>query len=87
MNDSPDHRILNVALTLQQSEAPRAVILVTKDTNLRMKAKSFGLTAQDYSSDKVESFDKLYTGKRLIGDLPCEVVNQFLCERRTRPGR
>ncbi len=77
LNDSPDHRILNVALTLQQSEAPRAVILVTKDTNLRMKAKSFGLTAQDYSSDKVESFDKLYTGKRLIGDLPSEVVNQF----------
>ena len=77
LNDSPDHRILNVALTLQQSEAPRPVILVTKDTNLRMKAKSFGLTAQDYSSDKVESFDKLYTGKRLIGDLPSEVVNQF----------
>lgn len=77
LNDSPDHRILNVALTLQQSEAPRAVILVTKDTNLRMKAKSFGLTAQDYSSDKVESFDKIYTGKRLIGDLPSEVVNQF----------
>lgn len=77
LNDSPDHRILNVALTLQQSEAPRAVILVTKDTNLRMKAKSFGLTAQDYSSDKVESFDKLYTGKRLIGDLPSDVVNQF----------
>lgn len=77
LNDSPDHRILNVALTLQQNEAPRPVILVTKDTNLRMKAKSFGLTAQDYSSDKVESFDKLYTGKRLIGDLPSEVVNQF----------
>ena len=77
LNDSPDHRILNVALTLQQSESPRPVILVTKDTNLRMKAKSFGLTAQDYSSDKVESFDKLYTGKRLIGDLPSEVVNQF----------
>ena len=77
LNDSPDHRILNVALTLQQSEAKRPVILVTKDTNLRMKAKSFGLTAQDYSTDKVESFDKLYTGKRLIGDLPSEVVNQF----------
>ena len=41
------------------------MILVTKDTNLRMKAKSFGLTAQDYSTDKVESMDKLYTGKRL----------------------
>lgn len=75
--DCPDHRILNVALTLQQQEAPRPVVLVTKDTNLRMKAKSFGLTAQDYITDKVESFDKLYTGKRLVTDLPSETVSQF----------
>ena len=75
--DCPDHRILNVALTLQQQETPRPVVLVTKDTNLRMKAKSFGLTAQDYSTDKVESFDKLYTGKRLIEGLSAETVSQF----------
>ena len=77
LEDCPDHRILSVALTLQQQEAPRPVVLVTKDTNLRMKAKSFGLTAQDYSTDKVESMDKLYTGKRLIEGLESEVVNQF----------
>ncbi|MFO0999938.1 MAG: PIN domain-containing protein [Planctomycetaceae bacterium] len=64
LEDCPDHRILDVALTLQQDESPRPVVLVTKDTNLRMKAKSLGLTAQDYSTDKVESMDKLYTGKR-----------------------
>ncbi|MEI8382361.1 MAG: PhoH family protein [Planctomycetota bacterium] len=75
--DCPDHRILNVALTLQGQEAPRPVVLVSKDTNLRMKAKSFGLTAQDYITDKVESFDKLYTGKRLISDLPSETVSRF----------
>lgn len=75
--DSPDHRILNTALTLQQAEAPRAVILVTKDTNLRMKAKSLGLLAQDYTTDKVESFDKLYKGKRTIEDAPREVIDLF----------
>ncbi|MES2789640.1 MAG: PhoH family protein [Planctomycetota bacterium] len=75
--DCPDHRILNVALTLQQREAPRPVVLVTKDTNLRMKAKSFGLTAQDYSTDKVESIDKLYSGKRLVEGLSTESVNLF----------
>ena len=75
--DCPDHRILDVALTLQHRAAPRPVILVTKDTNLRMKAKSFGLTAQDYSTDKVESMDKLYTGKRLVEGLSTEQVNQF----------
>ena len=77
LEDCPDHRILNVALTLQEQLAPRPVVLVTKDTNLRMKAKSFGLTAQDYSTDKVESMDKLYTGKRLVEGLESEVVNQF----------
>ena len=77
LEDCPDHRILNIALTLQQDEAPRIVVLVTKDTNLRMKAKSLGICAQDYSTDKVESMDKLYTGKRLIEGLATSVLDQF----------
>lgn len=77
MEDCPDHRILSVALTLNEQAAPRPVVLVTKDTNLRMKAKSFGLTAQDYSTDKVESFEKLYTGKRLIDGLPQDQLKPF----------
>lgn len=76
-HDSPDHRILGTALTLQQQEAGRPVILVSKDTNLRMKAKSLGLPAQDYHSDKVESFEKLYTGKRFISEMPSEFVDLF----------
>lgn len=76
-SDSPDHRILDVALTLQDHEKPRSVILVTKDTNLRLKSKSMGLPAEDYNSDKVESFDKIYTGKRLLVDLPSDVISEF----------
>ena len=75
--DSPDHRILNTALGLQKHETERRVILVSKDTNLRIKAKSLGLPAEDYSSDKVESFDKLYTGKRTLTDLPGETIDAF----------
>jgi PhoH-like ATPase len=75
--DSSDHRILNTALQLQRQEPQRRVIVVTKDTNLRMKAKSLGLTAQDYTTDKVESFDKLYTGKRIIEDMPAEQIDLF----------
>ena len=77
LEDCPDHRILDIALTLQHDESPRVVVLVTKDTNLRMKAKSLGIRAQDYSTDKVESMDKLYTGKRLIEGLPTSVLEQF----------
>lgn len=75
--DSPDHRILNTTLALQTSEPQRRVILVSKDTNLRLKAKSLGVPAQDYATDKIESFDKLYTGKRIVGDMPTELVDEF----------
>jgi len=37
----------------------------------------FGVTAQDYNNDKVESFEKIYTGKRLINDLPDELFALF----------
>ncbi len=75
--DTPDHRILNAALTLQKREPSRPVILVTKDTNLRMKAKSLGLTSEDYTTDKIESFDKLYTGKRVVEGISSESINRF----------
>ncbi len=75
--DSPDHRILNTTLSLQNSEPNRRVILVSKDTNLRLKAKSLGLPAQDYATDKIESFDKLYTGKRIVANMPTELVDEF----------
>lgn len=75
--DSPDHRILNTTLALQHSEPDRRVILVSKDTNLRLKAKSLGITSQDYATDKIESFDKLYTGKRIVSDMPTELVDEF----------
>lgn len=77
LDDCPDHRILDVALTLMQKEAPRPVVLVTKDTNLRMKAKALGLIAQDYSTDKVESMDKLYSGKRLVEGLTSATLDLF----------
>ncbi|MFM8578978.1 MAG: PhoH family protein [Planctomycetaceae bacterium] len=77
LQDSPDHRILATALALQDRTAPRPVIIVSKDTNLRMKAKSLGLPAQDYTSDKVESFDKLYTGKRVVEGVRGEVISRF----------
>jgi len=75
--DSPDHRILDVALTLQEREPHRPVILVSKDTNLRLKAKSLGLPAQDYQHDKIATVDKLYTGKRLFEHIPSTVVDAF----------
>ncbi|MEQ8789219.1 MAG: PhoH family protein [Pirellulaceae bacterium] len=76
LHDSPDHRILNTALGLIELRQDRFVILVSKDTNVRMKAKALGMRAQDYTRDKVESIDKLYTGKRIV-ETDGGVIDQF----------
>jgi PhoH-like ATPase len=75
--DSMDHRILNTTLHLQESEKSRRVVLVSKDTNLRMKAKSLGLRAQDYTADKVASLEALYKGKRTLEDVPQAIISRF----------
>jgi len=62
-DDKNDHRILNAALALQETEKSRSVILVTKDINLRLKAKSLDLQAADYETGKIKNADELDKGK------------------------
>lgn len=57
-----DHRILNTALYTAEQNPGRKVILVTKDINLRIKAKSLSLQAEDYETGKIKTVDELYTG-------------------------
>ncbi len=74
IQDCPDHRILNCAYQLTQ-ELDRPVVLVTKDTNLRMKARSLGVAAEDFTADKVQSFDKLYSGTRLVENVCGDTID------------
>ncbi|MBT3478987.1 MAG: PhoH family protein [Candidatus Marinimicrobia bacterium] len=76
-DDIPDIRILNTAMRLQKLEKTTSVILVTKDTNLRMKAKALGILAQDYTTDKIESVDKIYTGRRTVENLPTKIIDSL----------
>ncbi|MDR2925747.1 MAG: PhoH family protein [Azoarcus sp.] len=58
-----DNQILSVLMFLARREPERAVILVSKDINMRIKARALGLAAQDYFNDKVlEDSELLYTG-------------------------
>ena len=60
-----DNLILAVVIHLQRRHPKRPVILVSKDINMRIKARALGLEAQDYFNDKVlEDTDLLYTGMR-----------------------
>jgi len=51
--DSGDNRILAVTMSMKQQNPERDVILVSKDINLRVKARAVGLVAEDYRSDRV----------------------------------
>ena len=73
--DTPDHRILNVATWLKEDNNGTELIIVSKDTNLRMKAKSLGIPAQDYTTDKVESVEKIYTGVRMIEGMETKFID------------
>jgi len=70
-----DHRILNSALLLQKEEKDRKVILVSKDINLRLKAKSLGLQAEDYTTGKVQNLNSLYTGKTILDSVDPDVID------------
>ncbi|MFU8812926.1 MAG: PhoH family protein [Balneolaceae bacterium] len=58
-----DHRILNSALKLREEEKGRKVILVSKDINLRLKARALSLEAEDYETIQIKDIDHLYRGK------------------------
>ena len=62
LSDGTDNHIVAIGLTLQkQFGVGRAVIVITKDSNLRIKADAFGIPAEDFEADKVD-ISHLYTG-------------------------
>ncbi len=69
-----DHRILNAALKMKADYADCKVVMVSKDVNLRLKAKALNLIAEDFQTGKIQNVEELYTGKILIEDLPTEVI-------------
>jgi PhoH-like ATPase len=71
-----DHKILNAALYLKQHEKERKVILVSKDINLRLKAKSLDILAEDYETGKIKNIVELEnTGKYLLEDMDPQAIN------------
>lgn len=69
-----DHFILAAAIALQKIHAQRTVVLVSKDINLRIKARMLGVHAEEFYSDQViDDVDLLYTG---VLDLPADFWDQ-----------
>jgi PhoH-like ATPase len=76
-----DNRILATALNLKHDNLP--VVLVTKDTNLRIKADALGLRAEDYESDTI-TLDELYAGETELSVDP-GVIDEFYAEGELPP--
>lgn len=76
--DTADHRILSTVVELKnKAKDNKSVILVTKDVNLRMKAKAIGVLSEDYTTDRIGSIDELYSGKGVIEDFDDELLNKI----------
>lgn len=78
-DDTQDHRILATAIWVRDNNPDRFVALVTKDINLRMKAKAAGMVAQDYLTDRVEEDKVEFSQKEVqfITDAPDEVIQEL----------
>ena len=64
--DSADNRIINCAFKIQIENPDRTVVIVSKDTNMRLKSRSLSLLAEDYTTDAVELFDNVYDPSNFI---------------------
>jgi len=72
---TPDHRILAIADFVRHKHPNTQVVLITKDINLRMKAKSLGLKAEDYENDKVANIDDLYRDIITLDNVNGELIS------------
>ncbi len=74
---TPDHRILAIAEYVSEKKKPLQVILVSKDINLRMKAKSLGIMAQDYTTDKVADLEQIHKDIETIDTIDDLLISRF----------
>jgi PhoH-like ATPase len=71
-----DHRILNAAMQMAHTEPDRRVVLVSKDINLRVKARGLGLVAEDYETVRIRDIQQLYKGVAEV-DLADQVIDEL----------
>jgi PhoH-like ATPase len=73
--NKPDYKILATALYCQKTNPNKKVVLVSKDTNLRIKGDILGIEAEDYEHDKIK-FDELYSGTIEI-TVSSNLINEY----------
>lgn len=83
--DKPDHRILSAAIEVAEQHKNMRTILVTKDINLRMKARALGIETEDYTNDKVKS-DYLFENEhRTITGIAPDIIDAIYSSKKGIP--
>lgn len=77
MEKTSDHMILGATLQLAQEHPETKTILVTKDINLRIKARALGILAEDYITDKVTNMDVFDQGEVVFDDVSPELIDKL----------
>lgn len=80
-----DHYILAAAMVIAESHPKEKTILVTKDINLRMKAKAVGCEAEDYISDKVTNVDIFERDHETYDNIPAELIDALYADKEGVP--
>lgn len=72
-----DHLILSAALSLQKKMPKQKIVLVTKDINLRLKAKSLNLKSEDFKTGKIKDVKDLFTGRTKIENIDNDEIKKL----------
>lgn len=80
-----DHKILNAALRIKEDFPNARVALVTKDINLRIKAKSLNILSEDFETGKIKDVESLSSGITLIDGVTKETINYIYKEGYCEP--
>ncbi len=77
-DDNVDHRVLSAALDeFKNNKNKQKIILISKDVNLRMKAKALGIPAEDYTTDRVTNVEELYSGKEVAENFDDDILQKL----------
>ena len=74
---TPDHRILSCALTIAEKNPKIKTTLVSKDVNLRMKARSLGIPVEDYITDKVVNVDIFERAQETYENIDPDLIDKI----------
>jgi len=73
----PDHRILSCACSIAEKNSEMKTILVTKDINLRMKARALGIPVEDYFTDKVVNVDLFQSAHETYENIDPDFIDEI----------